>query len=58
MRLTTKGRFAVAGMIDVAMRERFGPVNLSGISERQAISISSLEVLFGMRNAGRVVATC
>ena len=47
MRLTTKGRFAVTAMIDLAMRQGKGPVTLSGISQRQAISLSYLEQLFG-----------
>ena len=47
MRLTTKGRFAVTAMIDLAMREGNGPVTLAGISQRQAISLSYLEQLFG-----------
>jgi Rrf2 family iron-sulfur cluster assembly transcriptional regulator len=38
MRLTTKGRFAVTAMLDLAMREANGPVTLAGISERQSIS--------------------
>ena len=47
MRLTTKGRFAVTAMIDLAMRHGEGPVTLAGISERQKISLSYLEQLFG-----------
>lgn len=47
MRLTTKGRFAVTAMIDLAMRESHGPVTLAGISQRQHISLSYLEQLFG-----------
>ena len=47
MRLTTKGRFAVTAMIDLAMRGGDGPVTLAGISERQDISLSYLEQLFG-----------
>lgn len=47
MRLTTKGRFAVTAMIDLALRGREGPVTLAGISERQKISLSYLEQLFG-----------
>ena len=47
MRLTTKGRFAVTAMIDLAMRDGQGPVTLAGISERQKISLSYLEQLFG-----------
>jgi Rrf2 family iron-sulfur cluster assembly transcriptional regulator len=47
MRLTTKGRFAVTAMIDLALRAGDGPVTLAGISERQSISLSYLEQLFG-----------
>ena len=47
MRLTTKGRFAVTAMIDLALRSSDGPVTLAGISERQKISLSYLEQLFG-----------
>lgn len=47
MRLTTKGRFAVTAMIDLALRHEEGPVALAGISERQKISLSYLEQLFG-----------
>jgi len=47
MRLTTKGRFAVTAMIDLALRQHGGPVTLSAISQRQNISLSYLEQLFG-----------
>lgn len=47
MRLTTKGRFAVTAMVDLALRHGKGPVTLAQISERQAISLSYLEQLFG-----------
>ncbi|MDR0564216.1 MAG: Fe-S cluster assembly transcriptional regulator IscR [Azoarcus sp.] len=47
MRLTTKGRFAVTAMIDLASRQNEGPVALNAISERQRISLSYLEQLFG-----------
>lgn len=47
MRLTTKGRFAVTAMIDLALNGEGGPVALAGISERQEISLSYLEQLFG-----------
>ena len=47
MRLTTKGRFAVTAMIDLALRDTHGPVTLASISERQGISLSYLEQLFG-----------
>ncbi len=47
MRLTTKGRFAVTAMIDLALRSQNGPVALAAISQRQQISLSYLEQLFG-----------
>ena len=47
MRLTTKGRFAVTAMLDLALHGANGPVTLAGISERQKISLSYLEQLFG-----------
>ncbi|MDR2837489.1 MAG: Rrf2 family transcriptional regulator [Azonexus sp.] len=47
MRLTTKGRFAVTAMMDIALRDAEGPVSLAGVSERQKISLSYLEQLFG-----------
>jgi len=47
MRLTTKGRFAVTAMLDLAMHAGPGPVTLAGISQRQSISLSYLEQLFG-----------
>ena len=57
MRLTTKGRFAVTAMADLAMRDQHGPVTLSNIRERQGISLSYLEQLFGkLRKRNIVVA--
>ena len=47
MRLTTKGRFAVTAMLDLALHATEGPVTLAGISARQKISLSYLEQLFG-----------
>jgi Rrf2 family iron-sulfur cluster assembly transcriptional regulator len=47
MRLTTKGRFAVTAMLDLALHADQGPVSLAGISARQKISLSYLEQLFG-----------
>ena len=47
MRLTTKGRFAVTAMIDLGLRSHAGPVTLASISQRQGISLSYLEQLFG-----------
>jgi Rrf2 family iron-sulfur cluster assembly transcriptional regulator len=57
MRLTTKGRFAVTAMIDLALREEDGPVTLAGISERQKISLSYLEQLFGKLRRRDLVAS-
>ena len=55
MRLTTKGRFAVTAMIDLAMRQHHGPVTLAGISQRQGISLSYLEQLFGKLRRHEIV---
>ncbi|MBI1175759.1 MAG: Fe-S cluster assembly transcriptional regulator IscR [Sideroxydans sp.] len=57
MRLTTKGRFAVTAMVDLAMRGGQGPVTLAGISERQSISLSYLEQLFGKLRRHNIVAS-
>ena len=55
MRLTTKGRFAVTAMVDLGMRHGSGPVTLAEISQRQKISLSYLEQLFGkLRRNGLV----
>jgi Rrf2 family iron-sulfur cluster assembly transcriptional regulator len=55
MRLTTKGRFAVTAMMDLALRGEDGPVALASISERQKISLSYLEQLFGKLRRFRLV---
>jgi Rrf2 family iron-sulfur cluster assembly transcriptional regulator len=55
MRLTTKGRFAVTAMIDLAMHHGSGPVTLAEISGRQKISLSYLEQLFGKLRRHRLV---
>ena len=58
MKLSTKGRYAVTAMFDVALHQIEGPVSLSEISERQGISLSYLEQLFGrMRRRGLVAST-
>ncbi|MFA7269239.1 MAG: Fe-S cluster assembly transcriptional regulator IscR [Sterolibacterium sp.] len=57
MKLTTKGRFAVTAMIDMALRQDDGPVALAGISERQKISLSYLEQLFGKLRRNELVAS-
>lgn len=55
MRLTTKGRFAVTALLDVALSSSNTPVSLSAVSERQEISLSYLEQLFGkLRRFGLV----
>lgn len=46
MRLTTKGRYAVTAMLDLALHSDHGPVSLADISVRQGISLSYLEQLF------------
>jgi len=55
MRLTTKGRFAVTAMVDLSMRQTRGPVTLAAISQRQRISLSYLEQLFGKLRRARIV---
>ena len=58
MRLSTKGRFAVTAMIDVALRQKLGPVPLSDIAVRQQISLSYLEQMFSkLRQHGLVEST-
>ncbi|WP_107851637.1 Fe-S cluster assembly transcriptional regulator IscR [Oceanimonas marisflavi] len=55
MRLTSKGRYAVTAMLDVALHANGGPVSLADISERQGISLSYLEQLFSrLRKQGLV----
>lgn len=57
MRLTTKGRFAVTAMLDLALRQPQGLVTLAGIGTRQSISVSYLEQLFGkLRRYGLVAS--
>ncbi len=58
MRVSTKSRFAVNAMIDLALRQSAGPVALASISQRQKISLSYLEQLFShMRRVGLVEST-
>lgn len=57
MKLTTKGRYAVTAMADIAAQRGAGPVALSDIAVRQGISISYLEQLFAkLRRAGLVAS--
>jgi Rrf2 family iron-sulfur cluster assembly transcriptional regulator len=57
MRLTTKGRFAVTAILDLALCQKGGPVSLAGISERQGISLSYLEQLFGKLRRNALVSS-
>ena len=58
MRLTTKGRYAVTAVLDLAFHQEGGPVSLAAISERQGISLSYLEQLFSkLRRNDIVVST-
>lgn len=55
MRLTTKGRYAVTALLDLALHQEEGPINLADISGRQDISLSYLEQLFSkLRKNGLV----
>ena len=58
MKLTSKGRYAVTAMLDLALHTEDGPVTLAAISERQGISLSYLEQLFTrLRKHGLVAST-
>lgn len=58
MRLTTKGRYAVTAMLDLALHSESAPITLSDISQRQGISLSYLEQLFSrLRKQGLVNST-
>ncbi len=58
MKLTTKGRYAVTAMLDVALHQSEGPTPLAEVSARQGISLSYLEQLFArLRKMGLVVST-
>ena len=58
MRLTTKGRYAVTAMLDLAIHHDKGAVALSEVSMRQGISLSYLEQLFAqLRRSDLVVST-
>ena len=57
MRLTTKGRYAVTAMLDLALHKDQGPVSLADISQRQAISLSYLEQLFAKLRKNSLVSS-
>lgn len=58
MRLTTKGRYAVTAMLDLALHEHGDPVVLADIAERQGISLSYLEQLFARLRRRGLVTSC
>lgn len=57
MRLTTKGRYAVTAMLDLAIHAAKGPVSLADISQRQEISLSYLEQLFSKLRKSELVTS-
>lgn len=57
MRLTTKGRYAVTAMLDLALNAGSSPVSLADISRRQAISLSYLEQLFARLRRNSLVTS-
>lgn len=58
MRLTTKGRYAVTAILDLALHQGHSPITLADIAERQGISLSYLEQLFAqLRRRGLVAST-
>jgi Rrf2 family iron-sulfur cluster assembly transcriptional regulator len=57
MRLTTKGRYAVTAMLDLAIHDRGQPTALADIAERQALSLSYLEQLFAQLRRGQLVSS-
>jgi Rrf2 family iron-sulfur cluster assembly transcriptional regulator len=57
MRLTTKGRYAVTALLDLAIHSGNGPVNLADISLRQGISLSYLEQLFAKLRRSKLVSS-
>jgi Rrf2 family iron-sulfur cluster assembly transcriptional regulator len=57
MKLTSKGRYAVTAMIDIALNQEKGAITLSLISERQGISLSYLEQLFAKLKKSELVSS-
>lgn len=57
MRLTTKGRYAVTAMLDLALNAQANPVSLADISQRQNISLSYLEQLFAKLRRAELVSS-
>lgn len=57
MRLTTKGRYAVTAMLDLALHHGKGPITLADIAGRQGISLSYLEQLFSRLRKQQLVSS-
>ena len=57
MRLTTRGRYAVTAMLDLALNNESGPISLADISHRQEISLSYLEQLFAKLRQNNLVSS-
>ena len=57
MRMTTKGRYAVTAMLDLALHTGSGPVRLAEIAERQELSLAYLEQLFAKLRRNQLVAS-
>ena len=57
MRLTTKGRYAVTAMLDLAIHHGDGPITLADIAQRQGISLSYLEQLFSRLRKQKLVSS-
>lgn len=57
MRLTTRGRYAVTAMLDLAIHGDKGPISLADISDRQEISLSYLEQLFAKLRQQELVSS-
>jgi|SRR5690554_1015619 len=57
MKLTTKGRYAVTAILDLALHGDHGPVSLAEISARQEISLSYLEQLFANLRKRKLVTS-
>ena len=57
MRLTTKGRYAVTAMLDLAIHHGEGPITLADIAQRQGISLSYLEQLFSRLRKRQLVSS-
>ena len=57
MRLTTKGRYAVTAMLDLALHHESGPVSLVEIAERQDISLAYLEQLFAKLKRAQLICS-